>query len=421
MKKKLSVLLVLAIMAVALSGLTSAQTELSLWYHGAGNSAERDTLLMIIDDFNESQSDYVVALEEFPQGSYNESIVAAALAGDLPDIIDVDGPVMPNWAWAGYMQPLPIDPEVFADFLLGAIGEWNGEIYSIGLWDAAKAIFARQSVLEEFGARIPTLEEPWTLEEFDGLLEAIQESGEYAFAFDPGMAWTGEWYPYAFSPFLQSFGGDLIDRETYLTAEGILNGDEAVAFGEWWQSLFERGLAPGTSQDGADRETGFIDGQYALQWNGNWAALPALDAFGDDMLFLPAPDFGNGSVIGGASWQFGISATSENVDGAAAFIEFALQDEYLSAFSTATGLIPANSTAAELTPNYAPDGPLNVFFELSEAQALLRPVTPAYLNMALVFEKALADIANGADVLDTLDAAVDEIEGDIEDNAGYGF
>ena len=36
---------------------------------------------------------------------------------------------------------------------------------------------------------------------------------------------------------------------------------------------FDRGLAPGTSQDGADRDTGFIDGKYALQWNGNWAAL----------------------------------------------------------------------------------------------------------------------------------------------------
>ena len=370
---------------------------------------------------NASQSDYVVALEEFPQESYNESIVAAALAGELPDIIDVDGPVMPNWAWSGYMAPLELPEGALDNFLPGAIGTWNGELYSIGLWDAAKAIFARQSVLEQFGARIPTIEEPWTLEEFDGLLEAIQASGEFDFAFDPGMAWTGEWYPYAFSPFLQSFGGDMIDRETYQTAEGILNGDEAVAFGEWWQSLFDRGLAPGTSQDGADRETGFVDGRYALQWNGNWAALPALEAYGDDMLFLPAPDFGSGSVIGAASWQFGIAATSENKEGAAAFINFAIQDEYLAAFSGATGLIPATAGAAAMTENYAEDGPLNVFFGLSESQALVRPVTPGYVVMALVFEKALADIANGADVLDTLDAAVDEIEADIEANSGYGF
>ena len=41
--------------------------------------------------------------------------------------------------------------------------------------------------------------------------------------------------------------------------------------------------------------------------------------------------------------------------------------------------------------------------------------------MSFIFEKALADIADGADVQDTLDAAVDEIEQDIEDNGGYGF
>ena len=50
-------------------------------------------------------------------------------------------------------------------------------------------------------------------------------------------------YPYAFSPFLQSFGGDIVDRSTYKTAEGALNGEDAVAFGNWWQSLFKDGYA----------------------------------------------------------------------------------------------------------------------------------------------------------------------------------
>ena len=408
-------------LAALLFSAATAQTELSLWYHGAGNSAERDTLLMIIDDFNTSQDDWEVVLEEFPQESYNESIVAAALSGNLPDIIDVDGPVMPNWAWSGYMQPLNLPEGALDNFLPGAIGEWNGEVYSVGLWDAAVGIFARRSVLEEAGIRIPTLDEPWTLEEFSTALETLQASGEYEYPLDLGMAWTGEWYPYAFSPLLQSFGGDMVDRSTYLSAEGVLNGEEAVAFGNWWQSLFEQDLVPGTSQDGADRETGFIDGKYALQWNGNWAALPALEAFGDDMLFLPAPDFGAGNTIGAASWQFGISADSEHPEGARAFIEHAIQDKYLAAFSNTTGLIPATSGAAAMTENYAEGGPLNVFFQLSEDQALIRPPTPGYVVAALVFEKALADIANGADVQDTLDAAVDEIEADIENNGGYGF
>ncbi|MDJ0756979.1 MAG: extracellular solute-binding protein [Ardenticatenaceae bacterium] len=395
--------------------------ELSMWYHGAGNEVESAIVRQIIEDFNASQSEYVVVLEDFPQESYNESVVAAALAGDLPDIIDMDGPVMPNWAWAGYLSPLELPPGTLDDFLPGTIGEWEGEIYSVGLWDAAVAVFARRSVLEENDIRIPTLDEPWTLEEFDAALETLQATGEFEYAFDPGMAWTGEWYPYAFSPLLQSFGGDIIDRDTYLTAEGVLNGDEAIAFGEWWQSLFERNLAPGTSQDSADRETGFIDGRYALQWNGNWAGQNTLEAVGDDLLFLPAPDFGNGSVIGAASWQFGVSSATQHPEGANAFIEFALQDEYLAAFSDGIGLIPATPSAAAISELYAPGGPLEVFFELSNEQALIRPPTPAYLSAALTFEKALADIADGADVIDALDAAVDEIDADIEANDGYGF
>ena len=420
MKKFLSVVL-FVVLLLSMSGIANAQTELSLWYHGAGNAVERDLIIQIIDDFNASQSDYVVALEEFPQESYNSSIVAAALAEDLPDIIDVDGPVMYGWAWAGYMQPLNLSEGALDDFLPGAIGELHGEVYSVGLWDAAVSIYARRSVLEANDIRIPTLEEPWGGDEFDAILEQLQATGEFEYALDLGMAWTGEWYPYAFSPFLQSFGGDLIDRETYLSAEGVLNGDEALAFGEWWQSLFERGLAPGTSQDGADRATGFIDGKYALQWNGNWDSIVALESIGDDLIFLPAPDFGNGSTIGAASWQFGISSSSMHPEGANAFIEFALQDEYLAAFSDGIGLIPATAGAAAMSEHYSEGGALEVYFGLSEAQALVRPVTPGYATVALVFEKALADIANGADVQDTLDAAVDEIDQDIEDNMGYGF
>ncbi|MCB9451382.1 MAG: extracellular solute-binding protein [Anaerolineaceae bacterium] len=415
------ILFVASLMLSGLSVMAQDPTPLSLWYHGAGNEVERAIIIQIIDDFNASQSDWAIELEEFPQESYNESIVAAALAGSLPDIIDVDGPVMPNWAWAGYLQPLSLSEGALDNFLPGTIGVWDGQIYSVGLWDAAVAIYARRSVLEANDIRIPTLDEPWTGEEFDAILEKLQATGEYEYAFDLGMAWTGEWYPYAFSPLMQSFGGDIIDRSTYLTSEGVLNGEEALAFGEWWQSLFDRNLAPGTSQDGADRDTGFIDGRYALQWNGNWAAIGALDAYGDDMLFLPAPDFGHGNIIGAASWQFGVSANSEHPEGANAFIEFALQDKYLAAFSDGIGLIPSTPSAAALTQNYAPGGPLEVFFALSNEQALVRPVTPGYVVMALEFEKALADIANGADVQDALDAAVDAIDADIQKNNGYGF
>ncbi len=401
-----------------LSTTAYAATELSMWYHGAGNETESKIVNQIISDFNASQNDWITKLESFPQGAYNDAVVAAALAGNLPDIIDVDGPVMPNWAWAGYMQPLPIAESEFDNFLPGTKGYWDGKLYSIGLWDAAVALVTRQSTLDMLGLRTPTLDNPWNKDEFMGALKSAKDSGKFEYAIDLGMAWKGEWYPYAFSPLLQSFGGDIVDRSTYKTAEGVLNGYEALAFGEWWQGLFANGYAQAT-QDGADRDTGFATGKYAFSWNGNWAALGALKAH-DDTVFLPAPNLGKGSKIGAASWQFGVTATSKHPDGAAAFIRFATQDKYLAAFSDGIGLIPSTASAAAMTDMYKDGGPLNVFFGLSKGQALIRPATPGYVVAAKVFEKALSDIASGADVADTLDAAVDEINADIEKNSDYG-
>lgn len=395
--------------------------KLTMWYHGAGNKAEKEVLLGIVQDYNASQSKYMVEVQDFPQIAYNDAVVAAALAGNLPDIIDVDGPVMPNWAWAGYMAPLDIPQEKLDKFLPTTIGKWNGKVYAVGLWEAACAIYARKSVLEANNIRIPTLNEPWDLNEFNAALETLKATGKYKYVLDLGMAWKGEWYPYGFSPFLQSFGGDIVDRSTFTTAEGALNGPEALAFGEWWQGLFTKGFASGTTQDGADRDTGFIDDKYALQWNGNWAGGLAKEKLGDDLLILPAPDFGNGARIGAGSWQFGVSAKSNNIQGATEFIQFMMQDKYLVQFSDVTGNIPATTAAAAASKNYGAGAAFEIFFQYTAAQATLRPPTPAYLTAAKIFEKALADIADGADVTSTLDKASDEITADIKANKGYGF
>lgn len=406
--------------STCLAGAAAAQSELTFWQHGAGNPWEGEIFGQMIEEFNASQSDWRVTLQQFPQAAYNDSVTAAALSGELPDIVDVDGPVMPNWAWAGYLAPLEITEAELEGFLPGTVGRWDGQIYSVGLWDAAVAMVTRRSILEKHGIRIPTLEAPWTGEEFDAALVTLKESGAFEYPLDLGMWDRGEWYPYAFSPFLQSFGGDIVDRATYQTAEGVLNGDAAIEFGEWWQGLFEDGLAPGTSQDPADGATGLVEGKYAIGWTGNWKAAQVLEAFGDDALFLPAPDFGNGPKVGAASWQLAVSDQSENKEGANAFIRFAMQDKYLAMFSDASGLVPATASAAALTENYKEGMPMAVFYDLSAAQAVLRPVTPGYVVQARVFTKALADIADGADVATALDAAVDEIDADIANNQGYG-
>lgn len=396
------------------SASTSAAT-VTMWSHAAGNEQEIATVNEAIADFNSSQSDYEVVLEEFPQESYNDSIAAAAASNSLPCIVDVDGPVMPNWAWAGYLQPISISSELENSLIAGAKGYYDGQLYAAGAWDAALGIFVRQSTLDAVGARVPTADSPWTLEEFDALLAAVDATGEFDYAIDWGNGWTGEWFPYAYSPLMQSFGGDLIDRANFESADGVINSAESVAFGEWFGSTFADGYA-NPAQTG-DR-TEFGAGTIAMQYNGNWAAVAAL-AEVEDLVILPSPDFGQGTKIGAASWQFGVSSTCDEVDGANQFIEFILQDKYIVAFSERIGLIPATETAAAQVANYAEGGPLADFVTFSSEFAVKRPETPAYLAISTIYEKAVADIINGADAQQALDAAADEIDANLADNNFY--
>lgn len=393
------------------------RTVITMWTHSAGNPAELEVYERIISDFNASQDEYEVSHESFPQGAYNDAIVAAAASNDLPCLLDLDGPIMPNWAWAGYLQPLGISSAITESLLPTAVGKWDGEIYSAGYWDAALGIFARQSVLDANGIRIPTVDQPWTETEFDSVLATLQGAG-YDTPIDIGAEDSGEWWPYAYSPFLQSFGGDLIDRSTMLTADGALNGPEAVAWGEWFQGLFEKGYA---NAGGTVGNQEFVDDEVALSYTGVWNGLAAVDAVGDDLLILPPPDLGEGPKIGGGSWQWGISSGCNDADGARAYLEFSFQDEYITEFADKQIVIPATEAAAQASKYFGDDGVLRPFAEFSQKFAVLRPETPAYAVISSTFETAAKDIMNGADVTSALDSAVAEIDTNIASNDGYGF
>ena len=394
-------------------------TEITLWRHIGDLKPEMDTFASYVADFNASQADWKVVWEELPQQSYDDSINAAALSGNLPCVIDVDGPFVPNFAWSGNIAPLDdyVSDALRAELLPSVIGEYNGKTYSLGQFEASLAIWGRKSVLEKHGIRIPTVEQPWTKDEFDAALKTLKDSGEFETAIDMFTFYTHEWLPYAYSPFLQSFGGDLVDRATYLTAEGKINGPEAVAWGEWWQNLFQSGLSNPKATD----DQAFIQGRAALAWIGNWYYPNLAKAWGDDLVYLPPPDMGHGPKVGAGSWQWAITKACEHPDGAWAFIDFIMKPENVAKISNATGLIPGRSSAVPMADLYKEGGPLAGIVAFPSAFAVIRPPTPAYGTIRVQFQDAAQAIANGADVRDTLDDAAAAIDADIEANSGYGF
>jgi multiple sugar transport system substrate-binding protein len=417
-----------AVLAITGAGLTACSPTgggggdgrdgtITLWTHNAGNEAELGAVQGIVDAYNDSQDEYTVKVQAFPQDSYNDAVVAAAAAGKLPCIVDIDGPNVPNWAWAKYLAPLELEGVDLDSFLPSVKGIWNDELYSIGYYDVALATFARKSVLEANGIRVATADEPWTQEELDSALATLKATGEWEYPLDLGTAGTGEWLPYAYSPFLQSFGGDLVDRSDYQSADGTLNGGDAVAWAEWFQGLIADGYV--AKQSGADSTLDFQNGQSAILYTGSWAYNGTAEVIGDDLAVMPSFDLGSGPKIGGGSWQWGITTGCANADAAEDYLAFSLQPENVASVAKAAGTIPASSGAAELVDGYEEGGSLQVFRDFSEKFAVLRPETPAYPFIATEFASAMADIIDGGDPQSVLDAAVGNIDDNIQSNGGY--
>lgn len=382
-------------------------TELDMWTHNAGNKEELAAIQQVVDDFNASQAQYKVNLQAFPQDSYNQSVTAAASARKLPCLLDIDQPNVANWAWANYLAPIEGLDDVFANYLPSTVAKYNGKTYAFGYYDVALNWVTRTSILEKHGIRVPTVEQPWTGDEFMAAVQKVKESGDFATPVDVGTGGSGEWWPYAFSPLLQSFGGDLINRSDYKSAEGALNGEEAVAWGQWFQDMAADGYM--AKKSGADATQDFLNGKTAFLWNGSWAAAGVREKF-DDAIFAPPVDFGDGPKVGGGSWTWGQSATCHSPEGAAAYLKFATADKYVASVSTATKTIPATDEAAKQVPGYEAGGEMEIFREYSKKYAVLRPETPGYPYIATSFEKTAKDILNGADPKTALDALVKDID-----------
>jgi multiple sugar transport system substrate-binding protein len=392
---------------------------LKLWTHNAGNAAEYDVVEKVVNDFNASQTTYKVEIEAFPQGSYNDAVVASSSSKKLPCILDVDGPNVPNWAWGGYLAPLELaGGEVpFEDQLPSTVGKYQDKVYAFGFYDVALTMFARKSVLDEHGIRVPTWDKPWTRAEFASALADLKAGGKFEHPLEMGTGGSGEWWPYAYSPQLQSFGGDLVDRSSYKTAEGALNGPEALDWAKWFRSLATDGHM--AQKSGSSPNDDFLNGKSAIEWDGSWDAAKNVEKLGEDLLILPPVDFGKGPKIGGASWQWAMSANCAKPEGARAFLEFTRKTKYFTEFAKATGTIPATDAAAAQIPGYEPGGRYESLVQSARDFAVVRPVTPAYPYIASVFEKTAKDVVAGADPKSALDEAVKQIDANLKLNDFY--
>jgi len=429
-------------------GVIDGPVTLEMTMHtGSNPGAEMET----VDAFNAGPgAELGVTIDVIPIGeqAYETAITSAAAAGEMPDLVDMDGPSLYPFAFNGLLSPITscVDQEKL-DYFLGSIieqGTYNDELYSLGSFESGMGIWAHKSMLEDIGARIPTsIDDAWTGDEFEQVMRDLQAAG-YGANGPLDIKWhygAGEWRAYGFAPIIQSAGGDLIDRSTMKGSDGVLNGPEAVGALNQFQTWVDDGLIDLIAEDdnnftvGPDGEANTGD-ETPLSWVGHWMHSLYSENLGDDLVLIPLPDFGNGSKGAMGSWNWAVSSGPDGVpnsgdeadlDAAWAFIDYATSPESVLRFVNGYGAVPPTADLADF-PGFQEGGDRELYIDylsnahsdpnLEQNGSMARPATAAYLFIRDRFSEAFADIVAGADVQSTLDNIVMQIDQEIED-VGY--
>jgi multiple sugar transport system substrate-binding protein len=291
----------------------------------------------------------------------------------------------------------------------------------LGQFDSGVVLWGNRRYLRAAGVRIPTLESPWSLTEFEKNLARLAALKEVDYPLDLSLhVKLHLFYSYAFSPILQGFGGDLIDRRNYRTAKGVLDGPQSVQamthFQRWFQNGWTRTVP--VSAEGKDFEMG----KTALSWTGHWGYFSYHKALGKDLVLMPLPDFGRGIKTGMGSLTWGISSTCPHPDATWKFLaNYLLSPETILRMTNLTGGIPSRRSALALSPLYGPHGPLKLVLRQLEVAGVPRPPTPAFDTISKAFGEAVGNIVAGADVQAELSKAADIIDQAIAAKQGHPY
>ena len=156
--------------------------------------------------------------------------------------------------------------------------------------------------------------------------------------------------------------------------------------------------------------------EAAFSMLGHWKYSQHVEAFGDDAIIVPLPDFGNGvfTCSGSTVDVMTTAAVDRGVaDQAWTVLQAMMSPDYIQMVCEVNGGVPARKSVMDGMEQWQEGGRLYLYREQLEAGiSYLRPITPAHSTLQTQMASVVTNILAGGDPAELLhDAAeyVDEI------------
>ncbi|MGW1205568.1 sugar ABC transporter substrate-binding protein [Streptomyces cyaneofuscatus] len=373
---------------------------LTVWAMGA----EGEKLAEVAKVYEKANPNITVKVTPVGWDVAHQKLVSAAAAGTLPDVAQMGGSYMGEFAELGVLEP--VDTKVFdkKDFFPAGWeqGEVDGTAYGVPWYVDTRVLYYRTDLAEKAGVtKAPT---DW--KELQDLATAYQKKAgtKWGLSIQPSGLDTVQ----NFYSFLYSAGGEIVNDE----GEAVIDSPAAVKALKEYGSYFDKGLANKSVQPGYDVVKDFGNGRVPMFFGGPWHVTLLNEGQPQikgkwAIAGVPA-DASSTSMAGGSSLV--ISKDSEHKAAATEFIEYLTDTEGQADWYERTKDLPAN-TSAWGSGKLADDAGLQVFKKQMDT-AKSSPSLAQWTEITDKVDQAIAKVTQGkASAEDALKQAQSEIEG----------
>ena len=400
----------------SISGFDKNEEYISMWVHTIENTPEGEAYKKSVELFNKKyDGKYFLDIEFIPRnengGGYSDKINAGVMSGDLPDIITVDGPNVSAYVANNIIQPLEgvseKDKSVYLDSIIEQ-GTVNNKLYALGAMESSVGLYYNKDIIEKAGIEIPSMDDPWTWDEFYEVCEKIKNViPENDYPIDMTFP-SGETTIYYYAPFIWSNGGNFVSEDG-LTVDGYFNSEKTYETVDYFKKLLDNKMFSKTKIENL-----FELERAAFKFDGAWLVNNMKTSYPDFNLGIaPYPvgnDWNQEKYTPTGSWTYAVSTNCTNVSAATEAVKWLSGVESGVILSELTGNMPSTYEAYDKLPQFK-DGLYAFLKEQLITYGDPRPKTPVYPQVSEQYQRSLEDIVlNNKDKKDTIEYSVERID-----------
>ncbi|MFD4972848.1 sugar ABC transporter substrate-binding protein [Streptomyces sp. NPDC058424] len=376
-----------------------AKQTLTVWAMGT----EGEKLGDVAKEYQTSHSNIDIKVTPVGWDVAHQKLVAAAAAGKLPDVMQMGGTYLGEFADMGALEPVDTNTFHQGDFFPAAWqqGVYDGKAYGVPWYVDTRVLYYRTDLAQKAGIKSA----PATMAELQADAEAYQSKAhtKWGLSIQPGGLDTVQ----SFYPFLFSAGGAILDDQ----GKPVVNSPEAVKALDDYGSYFKKGLSEKSVPPGYDVTKDFNTGSVPMFLGGPWMTGLLNDNYPDikgKWAIAPIPaDKASVSEAGGSS--LAVSADSEHKAAAKQFIEYLTGAKGQADWFERTNDLPANRAAWD-SGRLATDAELKVWRQQMETAKATASV-PKLTEITSKVDSAIASVTQGNS---TAKAALDKAQSEIE-------